>query len=99
MMDKPGIPIASVTEILAELDSPSFTTDNAQYLVGVYIGGVYETPRGRRITGLNLRDETARKLIEAAQEQGEDPQVLIGWVLDHAARGDLVLRDLGDAEK
>ena len=95
MKNKNEHPMVSVKKLLEELNSPTFTVDNAGHLVGIYIGGVYETPKGRRVTGLDLREETARALIDAAREQDTDPQVMIGWLLDQTARGGFALRLVG----
>ena len=74
--------IVSIGEVLEDLNSPTFVADNEPYLVGIYIGAVYETP-----TGIDLREDTARGLLDAAREQAIDPQVMIGWLLDQVVRG------------
>tara|TARA_R110000824_G_scaffold319771_1_gene506757 strand:- start:97 stop:396 length:300 start_codon:yes stop_codon:yes gene_type:complete len=79
--------IVSIGEVLEDLNSPTFVADNEPYLVGIYIGAVYETPKGRRVTGIDLREDTARGLLDAAREQAIDPQVMIGWLLDQVVRG------------
>ena len=66
-------------------------------IVGIYIGAIYETPIGKRMTEIDLKEDTAAHLIASAREQDEDPQVLIGWALDCIARGEFVFDPKTDA--
>tara|TARA_R110000751_G_scaffold44863_3_gene102307 strand:+ start:9104 stop:9403 length:300 start_codon:yes stop_codon:yes gene_type:complete len=98
---KGDYPAVSAEKVIRHLtgtkDGDDLLFDRSR-IVGIYIGAIYETPIGKRMTGIDLKADTAAHLIGSAREQNEDPQVMIGWALDCIARGEFTFDPKTDAQ-